>query len=92
MFVIVGWLCHPGLRVWRLRFSRRQHYGDSARVAVRTDYDWRRNSWRLLANNMSIKATIAGLGLCFKGNKLPKTTYMELMALLFDILQRRKKA
>jgi chemotaxis protein MotA len=46
-----------------------------------------------LANNQMkvIKATMAGLGNCFKGSKYSKMRYMELMALLFDILQKARK-
>ncbi len=46
-----------------------------------------------LANNQMkvIKATIAGLGKCFKGSKYSKARYMELMALMYDILQKARK-
>ena len=46
-----------------------------------------------LANNQMkvIKASIKGLGECFKGSKYTKSRYMELMALLFDILQKARK-
>lgn len=45
------------------------------------------------ANNQGkvIKATLKGLGLCFKGSKYTKARYMELMALMFDILQKARK-
>lgn len=45
------------------------------------------------ANNQSkvVKATLKGLGLCFKGSKYTKARYMELMALMFDILQKARK-
>ncbi len=45
------------------------------------------------ANNQGkvVKATIKGLGLCFKGSKYTKARYMELMALMFDILQKARK-
>ena len=43
-------------------------------------------------NKMSvIKATAAGLGRCFKGSKYTKDRYMELLAMLFDILQKARK-
>jgi len=46
----------------------------------------------LASNQMKvIKATVAGLGRCFKGSKYSKARYMELMALLFDILQKARK-
>src|SRR3954447_20677697 len=46
-----------------------------------------------LANNQMkvVKATMAGLGRCFKGSKFSKARYMELMALLYDILQKARK-
>ena len=46
-----------------------------------------------LANNQMkvIKASIAGIGKCFKGSKYSKARYMELMALLYDILQKARK-
>ena len=46
-----------------------------------------------LANNQMkvVKKTLAGLGACFKGSKYTKARYMELMALLFDILQKARK-
>jgi chemotaxis protein MotA len=46
-----------------------------------------------LANNQMkvIKATLAGLGKCFKGSKYSKARYMELMALMYDILQKARK-
>ena len=46
-----------------------------------------------LANNQMkvIKSTMKGLGACFKGSKYTKARYMELMALMFDILQKARK-
>jgi chemotaxis protein MotA len=46
-----------------------------------------------LANNQMkvVKSTIKGLGMCFKGSKYTKARYLELMALLFDILQKARK-
>ena len=46
-----------------------------------------------VANNQMkvIKKTLAGLGACFKGSKFTKARYMELMALMFDILQKARK-
>jgi len=46
----------------------------------------------LASNKMSVvKATVAGLGKCFKGSKYTKDRYMELLALMFDILQKARK-
>ncbi|MCW5633117.1 MAG: flagellar motor stator protein MotA [Rubrivivax sp.] len=46
-----------------------------------------------VANNQPkvLKAAAAGLGKCFKGSKYTKARYMELLALLFDILQKARK-
>ncbi len=46
-----------------------------------------------LANNQMkvVKATFRGLGQCFKGSKFSKARYMELLALMFDILQKARK-
>ncbi|MDE2148177.1 MAG: flagellar motor stator protein MotA, partial [Burkholderiales bacterium] len=46
-----------------------------------------------LANNQMkvVKASLRGLGQCFKGSKFSKARYMELLALLFDILQKARK-
>ena len=46
-----------------------------------------------LANNQMpvIKAAVGGLGMCFKGSKYTKARYMELLALLYDILQKARK-
>ncbi len=46
-----------------------------------------------LANNQMkvLKATMKGLGQCFKGSKYTKARYLELMALMYDILQKARK-
>jgi chemotaxis protein MotA len=46
-----------------------------------------------LANNQMpvIKSAMSGLGMCFKGSKYTKARYMELLALLYDILQKARK-
>lgn len=46
-----------------------------------------------LANNQMkvVKKTMAGLGKCFKGSKYTKDRYMELLAMLFEILQKARK-
>ena len=46
-----------------------------------------------IANNQPkvLKATAKGLGHCFKGSKYTKARYMELMALMYDILQKARK-
>ncbi len=46
----------------------------------------------LVNNQMTVvKATMAGVGSCFKGSKYTKDRYMELLALQFDILQKARK-
>ncbi len=46
----------------------------------------------LINNQMKVvKATIKGLSMCFKGSKYTKARYMELMALLYEILQKARK-
>jgi len=44
------------------------------------------------ANSMhAIKHTLGGMAACFKGSKLSKTYYMELMGLLFELLAKARK-
>ncbi len=46
----------------------------------------------LVNNQMKVlKATIAGALSCFKGSKYTKARYMELLALMYDILQKARK-
>ena len=46
----------------------------------------------LVNNQMKVvKATGRGLGACFKGSKYTKARYLELLALLYDILQKARK-
>ncbi|MCU0969748.1 MAG: flagellar motor stator protein MotA [Rubrivivax sp.] len=46
----------------------------------------------LVNNKMTvIKATVSGALSCFKGSKYTKARYMELLALLYDILQKARK-
>jgi len=46
----------------------------------------------LVNNQMKVvKASLKGLATCFKGSKYSKARYMELMALLYDILQKARK-
>ena len=46
----------------------------------------------LVNNQMTvIKATVSGALSCFKGGKYTKTRYLELLALLYDILQKARK-
>jgi chemotaxis protein MotA len=46
----------------------------------------------LVNNQMKVvKGTVAGIAQCFKGSKYSKARYMELLALLYDILQKARK-
>lgn len=38
-----------------------------------------------------VKSAFGGIGRCFKGSKFNKARYMELLALLYDILQKARK-
>jgi chemotaxis protein MotA len=46
-----------------------------------------------LANNQMkvVKSALKGVGACFRGSKFSKARYMELLALLYDILQKARK-
>ena len=93
MFVIVGWLvilgCVFGVYVF--------HGGNIMVILHALPFELitigGATAGAFLANNQTkvVKATIAGLGLCFKGSKYTKARYMELMALLFDILQKARR-
>ncbi len=46
----------------------------------------------LVNNQMKVvKASVAGLAGCFKGSKYNKARYLELLALMYDILQKARK-
>jgi chemotaxis protein MotA len=93
MFVIVGWLVaigcifgvyivhggNIGVILKALPFEMITIFGGALGAFV--------------ANNQPkvLKATAKGLARCFKGSKFSKARYMELLALLFDILQKARK-
>ena len=93
MFVIVGWLiifvCVFGVYI--------VHGGNIMVILKALPFEMitigGATIGAFLANNQMkvVKATTKGLGACFKGSKYSKTRYMELMALLFDILQKARK-
>ena len=93
MFVIVGWLlamvCIFGVYIF--------HGGNIKVVLAALPFEmitiFGSAIGAFLANNQMkvIKATIKGLGQCFKGSKFSKARYMELLALMFDILQKARK-
>ena len=93
MFVIVGWLLalgcifgvyiahggNIGVILHALPFEMLTIFGGALGAFV--------------ANNQMkvLKATAKGLGACFKGSKYSKARAMELLALLYDILQKARK-
>ena len=93
MFVIVGWLlamvCIFGVYIF--------HGGNIAVVLHALPFEmitiFGSAIGAFLANNQMkvIKSTLKGLGQCFKGSKFSKARYMELLALMFDILQKARK-
>ena len=93
MFVIVGWLlamvCIFGVYIF--------HGGNIQVVLKALPFEMitilGAAMGAFLANNQMkvIKASIRGLGQCFKGSKFNKARYMELLALMFDILQKARK-
>jgi chemotaxis protein MotA len=93
MFVIVGWLvilvCVFGVYIF--------HGGNIMVILHALPFEMitigGATIGAFLANNQTkvVKATLKGLGECFKGSKYTKARYMELMALMFDILQKARK-
>ena len=93
MFVIVGWLvilvCVFGVYIF--------HGGNIMVILHALPFELitigGATVGAFLANNQMkvVKATIKGLGMCFKGSKYTKARYMELMALMYDILQKARK-
>jgi chemotaxis protein MotA len=93
MFVIVGWalalVCIFGVYIF--------HGGNIQVVLKALPFEmitiFGAAAGAFLANNQMkvIKASMKGLGQCFKGSKYSKARYMELMALLYDILQKARK-
>ncbi|MBC7729610.1 MAG: flagellar motor stator protein MotA, partial [Microbacteriaceae bacterium] len=93
MFVIVGWLlamvCIFGVYI--------VHGGNIQVVLKALPFEmitiFGAAAGAFIANNQMkvIKASLKGLGQCFKGSKSSKARYMELLALMFDILQKARK-
>ena len=93
MFVIVGWLlamvCIFGVYIF--------HGGNIQVVLHALPFEmitiFGAAMGAFLANNQMkvVKASIKGLGQCFKGSKFSKKRYLELLALMFDILQKARK-
>ena len=93
MFVIVGWLVVLGC-VFGVFIA---HGGNIGVVLHALPFELitigGATLGAFLANNQMkvVKATMKGLGACFKGSKYSKARYMDLMALMFDILQKARK-
>jgi chemotaxis protein MotA len=93
MFVIVGWLiclgCVFGVYIF--------HGGNISVILTALPFEMitigGATIGAFIANNQMkvIKKTMAGLGACFKGSKSTKARYMDLMALMYDILQKARK-
>ena len=93
MFVLVGWAlamaCIFGVYIF--------HGGNIQVVLKALPFEmitiFGAAAGAFLANNQMkvVKATFRGLGQCFKGSKFSKARYMELLALMFDILQKARK-
>ena len=93
MFVIVGWLVVLGC-VFGVFIA---HGGNIGVILHALPFELitigGATLGAFLANNQMkvVKATMKGLGACFKGSKYTKARYMDLMALMFDILQKARK-
>jgi chemotaxis protein MotA len=93
MFVIIGWAiamaCIFGVYI--------AHGGNIAVILHALPFElitiFGAAGGAFLVNNQMkvVKASIKGLAMCFKGSKHNKARYMELMALLYDILQKARK-
>jgi chemotaxis protein MotA len=93
MFVIVGWLvvlvCVFGVYIF--------HGGNISVILKALPFEMitigGATMGAFLANNQMkvVKATMKGLGSCFKGSKYSKARYMDLLALMYDILQKARK-
>ena len=93
MFVIIGWIlalgCIFGVYI--------VHGGNIGVIAKALPFEmitiFGAAMGAFMANNQMkvIKASIRGIGQCFKGSKFSKARYMQLLALMFDILQKARK-
>ncbi len=93
MFVIVGWLLAMGC-IFGVYIA---HGGNIGVILHALPFEMitilGAALGAFLANNQMkvVKATLKGLGRCFKGSKFSKARYLEVLALLFDILQKARK-
>ncbi|PXW97160.1 chemotaxis protein MotA [Sphaerotilus hippei] len=93
MFVIIGWLvaiaCIFGVYII---------HGGNMSVVLKA-LPWEMTTifggalGAMVANNQPkvLKATMKGLGACFKGSKYSKARAMELLGMLYEILQKTRK-
>ena len=93
MFVIIGWLVCLGC-VFGIFIA---HGGNMGPILKALPWEMGMiggaTVGAFIVNNQMvvIKSTMAGVGMCFKGSKYTKDRYMELLALMFDILQKARK-
>ncbi len=93
MFVIVGWLLAMGC-IFGVYIA---HGGNIGVILKALPFEMvtilGAAAGAFLANNQMkvVKASVKGVALCFKGGKFTKARYMELLALLYDILQKARK-
>jgi chemotaxis protein MotA len=93
MFVIIGWLVALGC-VFGVYIV---HGGNIGVILKALPFEmitiFGAAIGAFLANNQMkvVKSTVKGIGLCFKGSKFSKARYMELLAMLYDILQKARK-
>ena len=93
MFVIIGWVIVIGA-VFGVFIA---HGGNMGPIVKALPWEMAMiggaTLGAFLVNNQMkvIKSTIAGVLSCFKGSKYTKARYMELLALMFDILQKARK-
>jgi len=93
MFVIVGWLVALGC-IFGVYIA---HGGNIGVIIHALPFEmitiFGAAIGAFLANNQMkvVKASMAGLGRCFKGSKFNKARYMELLSLMYDLLQKVRK-
>ena len=93
MFVIVGWLLALGC-IFGVYIA---HGGNISVILHALPFEmitiFGAALGAFLANNQMkvVKASLKGLGQCFKGSKFSKARYLELLALMYDILQKARK-
>ena len=93
MFVIVGWLVALGC-IFGVYIA---HGGNIGVILHALPFEFitifGAAAGAFLANNQMkvVKSSMAGLGRCFKGSKFNKARYMELLSLMYDLLQKVRK-